>query len=449
MSSILLLLQTVHQNVHQFEMIPNFSKPLIYTGGQDINQWNKLSKKQKDEALSKDWYVYFKFRNPETGKLVRQPNIKAGANRIKTKEERYKFLSDIRDSLELLLKMGFNPYDDNTQLEEKLTQNKNKTDNKKENIATPNTISIEKEKAESVLSIQNAFNYVLNIKEKTWSKSSYPVFKSRVNRFLLWLDGYKDDYSKQPITKLDKNTVIIYLNEVLEKTSASSRNNTRADLSALFQTLVDDDIITENFIKNISVTKSKPQRNKSYSSKLESDLLEYLEKNDPILLLFIQFITYNFLRPIEVCRLKVGDLNLKDKTLTVDAKNKLGKTKLIPQKLIGLLPDLSSKNHDDLLFTPTEIGGKWETLETNRRDYFTKKFKEIKDEFKLDKNYGLYSFRHTSISNLYRELSKTLTPFETKSKLMQITGHQTMDALEKYLRDIDAALPEDYSSLLK
>jgi hypothetical protein len=32
---------------------------------------------------------------------------------------------------------------------------------------------------------------------------------------------------------------------------------------------------------------------------------------------------------------------------------------------------------------------------------------------------------------------------------MQITGHQTMEALEKYLRDIDAALPEDYSHLLK
>ena len=33
-------------------------------------------------------------------------------------------------------------------------------------------------------------------------------------------------------------------------------------------------------------------------------------------------------------------------------------------------------------------------------------------------------------------------------KLMQITGHQTMEALEKYLREIDAALPEDYSHLL-
>ena len=32
---------------------------------------------------------------------------------------------------------------------------------------------------------------------------------------------------------------------------------------------------------------------------------------------------------------------------------------------------------------------------------------------------------------------------------MLITGHTSMLALEKYLRDIDAELPEDYSNLLK
>ena len=32
---------------------------------------------------------------------------------------------------------------------------------------------------------------------------------------------------------------------------------------------------------------------------------------------------------------------------------------------------------------------------------------------------------------------------------MNITGHTTMDALEKYLRDIDAELPEDYSNLFR
>jgi hypothetical protein len=46
-------------------------------------------------------------------------------------------------------------------------------------------------------------------------------------------------------------------------------------------------------------------------------------------------------------------------------------------------------------------------------------------------------------------MRKTLSPFETKSKLMLITGHHTMVFLENYLRDIDAELPEDYSDLIK
>jgi len=450
MSSILLLLQTVHQNVHQIEMKPNFSKPLIYTGGQDINQWNKLSKKEKEIALSKDWYVYFKFRNPETGKLVRQPNIKAGANRLKTKEERSKFLSDVRDDLELLLKMGFDPYKGNSELETKLSSKSNVTNCVPEIV---NQKTSEKNIVDEVIdtseySIADAFDYVLKRKKNSWAESSYKVFQSRIKKFSQWLDDYEEGTTKKPITFLSKKIVITYLNHVLDKTSASNRNNTRGDLSALFQTLVDDDIVSENFIKNINVLKSKPERNKTYSSSLEIDILSYLEKNDPILLLFVQFITYNFLRPIEVCRLKVSDLNLKDKTLTVNTKNKHGKIKIIPQKMIELLPDLSSINGNYLLFTPNEIGGIWETEEVNRRDFFTKRFKDVKDKFNLGKEYGLYSFRHTSITNLNKELNKTMTPFESKCKLMQITGHQTMEALEKYLRDIDAALPEDYSHLI-
>lgn len=140
---------------------------------------------------------------------------------------------------------------------------------------------------------------------------------------------------------------------------------------------------------------------------------------------------------------------MEGKKLFVRAKNKAVKIKIIPQKILDLLPDLSKMNRNHYLFTPAAIGGEWDAEENNRRDYFSKKFKTIKDHFKMDENYGLYSFRHTSITNLYKEFSKTLTPFETKSKLKEITGHQTMEALEKYLRDIDAALPEDYSDMLK
>ncbi len=169
----------------------------------------------------------------------------------------------------------------------------------------------------------------------------------------------------------------------------------------------------------------------------------------------------NFLRPIEVCRLRVEDINLKEKTLTVKAKNKLVKEKIIPNILIEELDFIKNYNPNDFLFTPKGIPSDWEANDDNRRDYFTKRFKEVKDVFSQkakdgDKNffalgseYGVYSFRHTFITKIYREMRKTLTPFETKSKLLFITGHNTMTALEKYLRDIDAELPEDYSELIK
>ena len=122
---------------------------------------------------------------------------------------------------------------------------------------------------------------------------------------------------------------------------------------------------------------------------------------------------------------------------------------------------LSNYNPSDFIFSPKGAPSDWEATDDNRRDYFTKRFKALKDFFNqkikegdknyfvLDDEYGIYSFRHTFITKIYRELRKTLSPFETKSKLMLITGHDTMVALEKYLRDIDAELPEDYSDLIK
>ncbi|GIJ94491.1 hypothetical protein CAPN002_17090 [Capnocytophaga stomatis] len=61
----------------------------------------------------------------------------------------------------------------------------------------------------------------------------------------------------------------------------------------------------------------------------------------------------------------------------------------------------------------------------------------------------MYSFRHTFITKLYRELRTQYGQMETYDKLMLITGHSTLLALQQYLRDIDAELPEDYSHLFK
>ena len=454
MSNILLLLQRVHQNVHQIRHSldkKKFSEPKIYTGGVDITLWNELSKEEQNNAISKDWYIYYKFIDNTTGKLKRMPNIKGGCNRYKTKKERITILTQLRDALEYLLEKGLNPYlDSDLNLLDKekasLSESKkaiidpipNKTEVKV--IPEPSKAEI----IEPVLSIKEAFAYALKIKKKSLNETSYMNFAGRINRFKKALD------ENAPITSLNRKQTNEYLNSILESTSARNRNNTRIDLSTLFEVLANDEIIPENFIKRINTLKTKPERNKTYTPDMQENIYCYLEKNDPLLLLFIKFISYNFLRPVEVCRLRVGDLDIKDKKLYVKAKNKLVKIKIIPEILVKDLPDLSQMNKEDYLFTPSKIGGEWIATENNRRDHFSKRFKTIvKDHFGLGADYGMYSFRHTFITKLYRELRKTYSPFEAKSILMNITGHSTMSALELYLRDIDAELPEDYSHLLE
>lgn len=296
------------------------SVPKIYTGGVDITLWNELSKEEQNQAISKDWYIYYKFIDTTTRKLKRMPNIKGGCNRYKTKKERLLILTQLRDALEYLLEKGLNPYldSDTSWLElEKATPRENKkvvvaTISNESNVAViPEPVKAEI--IEPVLTIKEAFAYALKIKKKSLNDTSYMNFEGRINRFKKALD------ENAPITSLNRKQTNEYLNSILESTSARNRNNTRIDLSSLFEVLANDEIIPENFIKRINTLKTKPQRNKTYTPDMQETIYSYLEKNDSLLLLFIKFISYNFLRPVEVCRLKVGDLDIKDKKLYVRA----------------------------------------------------------------------------------------------------------------------------------
>ncbi|WP_439128436.1 tyrosine-type recombinase/integrase [Polaribacter sp.] len=478
-----------HDLEHDLKVLPLFSSPKIYTAKGD---------------LSKRWYVYFSFRNPETGKLIRMANIYGKVNQYKTKEARMSVLSSYRKNLIILLRKGYNPFTDNNELYTKLkNSNKEKeieneveekaissslnnaiqsaiqeaisqkgianpvqyksdkgktASNTKENAKKVKTKTIEKSIAKQVektkvyeeqgLSIEKAFNFALDLKEKEVSERTIRDYRRKIKLFIIWME------EKYPnikfIKQISRKNLIEYLNSILLKTSARNRNNFRTELGSVFQVLKNNELITENYIQSIPVLKSKPERNKTYTLKIQESIFSYLEKEDPHLLLFIKFVSYSFIRPIEVCRLKVKDININTKTVQFKAKNSPLKIKIIPNILFDELPDLSKLDKESLLFTPNIIGGFWNANETNRRDHFSKRFRKVvKNHFKLNEDYGIYSFRHTFISRLYRKLRENSAPFEAKSNLMLITGHTSMSALEKYLREIDAELPEDYSKLFR
>ncbi|WP_271855127.1 tyrosine-type recombinase/integrase [Patiriisocius marinus] len=436
-----------HGNEHVLEHDINYSIPKIYDANGD---------------LSKRWYVYFSYRNPETNKLTRQKNIYGGANKIKDKDDRLALLISYKKCLLKLLEKGYSPYSDNEELHRSLSPNTKiaptNTSNVRPNGSETNTVEIKTtsisvnnsdsfiDEIDKVL-ISDAFEKSLNLKKHTVSERTLKDYASSVDNLKTWLK--KKHKNVIYIQQISKALLLNYLNEILERSSARNRNNHRTNLSSVFQVLVDNDIIAENFLKEIKTLRSVPKRNRGYSEKQQKEVFDYLKTRDPLLLLYIKFISYAFLRPIEACRLTIGDVDVENKLLTFKAKNKAHKTKIIPQLLVDELPDLSNFPKSYPLFSPEGIGVFWDATSQSRRDHFSKRYKDVvKNHFGFDENYGLYSFRHTYITKVYKKLRVKKTPFDAKSSLMLITGHTTMTALEKYLRTIDAEMPDDYSDML-
>ena len=405
MSNLLRYLQCEHDFEHDLKEKKKYSEPKIYDA---------------DGDLSKRWYVYFSFRKTAESALVRFPNNFYAAQHL-DKKDRLQWLKKIQRNLSILLKDGFNPYNPENKFEFDTEDNSNQ-------------------------SIEEAIKFALNIKKSTLAETSYKGLEGRILRFEKWLN--ENGFKNRLITTVNKKVVTSYLNEILIATSAKNRNNARTDISSIFTVLADNDIIPDNFIHKVPVLKSTPEKNKSFTSEEETKIFNYLDKNNKLLALYVKFISYNFLRPVEVNRVKIGDINLNDKILKIKTKTGF-KVKRIPQLLIDEIPDLSIYPSDAYLFGRKDFGQYWEATENNRRNDYSDYFLEVKKKFGFDKNYGLYSFRHTSITKLYNTFIKEMTPDEAESNIMSITGHSTKTALRKYLREINAYIPDDYSEYIR
>lgn len=82
--------------------------------------------------------------------------------------------------------------------------------------------------------------------------------------------------------------------------------------------------------------------------------------------------------------------------------------------------NLSILEKEHVLFTPKGLVKEWVAAVKSRRDYFSKRFKKIvKNTFNFDENYGLYSYRHTYVAKLYRQLIIEHATYAVKSKLLR------------------------------
>lgn len=389
-----------------------YGKPSIYPKILMSKPPSAFSKKQKEQIMNlhKRWYVYYSYRHPETGKMVKQPPIYYNVNRKYFDfDEKLKAIKIIRQSVENILKKGFSPYESE--------ENKNLT------------------------RTEYAFDFALSVKKGELKPTTYADYVTKIKLFKKFLKN--EDYKYIAIKYVDKRVVAKYLKSI---PGAKNSNNHRAVLSSIFSVLSENDFIDKNFVQEIRNKKITEKGVKIYSEKDIEEISELLYKHDYTLLMFVKLISYMFWRPVEILRIRVEYIDFDKKIIRTDTKTKQNKTKIIPEILIDELKAFS-KGKNGYLFKPNGFK-EWDLPENDKRNYFTRRFARFRDKHGISKEFKMYSFRHTYITKLYLEFRKELSKEDTIKKLSLITGHESK-AIYKYIQTNDIELPEDYSEYLK
>lgn len=74
------------------------------------------------------------------------------------------------------------------------------------------------------------------------------------------------------MASITHETVITYLNEVLQRSSTRNRNNSRTALASMYKIMLANKIVKVNIAEGIDKLKSTPQRNKTYTLKQEEKI---------------------------------------------------------------------------------------------------------------------------------------------------------------------------------
>ncbi len=378
-------------------------------------------------APEKRWYVWFLWRNPENNKLDIKIKRYKGLNLYKTVKERKAVGVALAKAASIALERGWNPL----------------------------TKEVEKNQ-DSVLTLEKALDYALQLRSVNKKESTIADYAVRLQFFKGW--AKKNGYLGLPIVKFDLQKFYQYYDYLIldHKTksgkhlSNASVENHKRLLSSLFSQLKNKRIIEQNFIKDIPKLDVDPQQNTPFTTEEIKRIKSYLEENDPYLLNFIPFMTLCLLRPREILRLKIKDLNTIDFLLKVETKTEVLATVKIVEKIKPVVQKMNLKIYppEYSVFTPNNKPGIWPSKLNSKVGYFAKRFAKVKTALGFGENYGLYSFRHSSIGNLQENLEKLgFSEIEIIHKIMPITRHKTEKTVKVYLRGLKKYSPKDHSEL--
>lgn len=269
----------------------------------------KYKKAKLDDAngdLSKRWRVYYSYRNPETNKFQRFR--KSISSKILTKTRRHIKANEVIKAINIKLSTGWSPFAEE--------------DPKFSNLI-------------------GALKQILIIKERSTTRPrTYRTYKNMVHTFITWLE----DKKLQGLSADELNFIHVrrYMDYLLTTKNYSARtyNNHLIGMRTIFNVLIKREYIIISPFTKIEKLPFEEAEIVAFSNDELSIVVQQLPEYNYNLYIAAMLVFYCFLRPQEIMRIKIGDIDLKRKMIVVRGrvtKNKKQETIAIPAAMVDLL----------------------------------------------------------------------------------------------------------------
>lgn len=227
-------------------------------------------------------------------------------------------------------------------------------------------------------------------------------------------------------------------------------NNTFNDyiglLKQLFGALVDREVIRKNPFRHIKMLKKNSKPAEYIPNVDRIRIARHLKNNHPEHWLFIQFVYYCFMRPFaEIRFIQVKWIDFQNETITIPVeyskKNKKQSTIPIPTQLFDQLAHLERLHPETNLFTKHGITEKCSPVSKN---YYQRRWVQIRKELNLNPKYTTYSFKHTGAINALTAAARDPSLNISVKDIQMHMRHHSLEITDQYLRQM---IPVDSPAL--
>lgn len=348
----------------------------------------------------RNWYIIYYQVHPDTNERVRFRES-YDLNRIPSLKLRLKTAIEIIDKINSMLPDGWPFY--NVDLKEKIP-------------------------------LVDAIQIAKNAKCTTDREKTIVTYKSISKIFCEW--AASTGLAINPLESFTKTNAYEFLDWAEQKrgVSAATYNNYVIILRALFNELINREMISKNPFAMIKPKKTAPKGRRALTGEEKAAIIQYAFENDKPVCLAILLLYYTFIRPVEMRRLRLSHFDLNRQLIImpgVITKNKDNESVTIPDVLIDFLRDLKLNKYPSNYF----LFGKDMLPSTNkpcghhtinrRHSYILKRLQEQKILSNTD-GISIYSWKDTGAADLVTENINIM-------EIMLQLRHKNLATTQRYL----------------